>query len=344
MAPNRQPLAPRDGATDASVIRHPSSVFSDAEGELFTLLVPGGVSERRLDQWLAAQLPELTRSRIQALAKQGYLTDGEGRALTKLSAAPQPGTTLLLTLPPAEPTDLLPEDIPLSILYEDDHLLALDKPAGLVVHPACGHSHGTLVNALLFHCPDLQGIGGEKRPGIVHRLDMDTSGVMVVAKTERAHRALVEAFAEHRLTKRYLAITHGAPTPPQGTLDTLLGRSPTNRQKMAILREGGRRAITHWQLLCPLPGGLYALQCLIDTGRTHQIRVHLASLGTPIAGDALYGKPGLDRRLPTPPARQLLHARELSLTHPITGEPLRFLAPLPADFLAAGLTADPAER
>ena len=307
MAPNRQPLAPRDGATDASVIRHPSSVFSDAEGELFTLLVPGGVSERRLDQWLAAQLPELTRSRIQALAKQGCLTDGEGRALTKLSAAPQPGTTLLLTLPPAEPTDLLPEDIPLSILYEDDHLLALDKPAGLVVHPACGHSHGTLVNALLFHCPDLQGIGGEKRPGIVHRLDMDTSGVMVVAKTERAHRALVEAFAEHRLTKRYLAITH-------------------------------------WQLLCPLPNGLYALQCLIDTGRTHQIRVHLASLGTPIAGDALYGKPGLDRRLPTPPARQLLHARELSLAHPITGEPLRFLAPLPADFLDAGLTADPAER
>ena len=304
------------------------------DAELFTLLIPGGVSERRLDQWLAAQLPELTRSRIQALAKQGHLTTADGRPLTKLSAAPIPGETLLLTLPPAEPSELLPEAIPLEILYEDEHLLALNKPAGLVVHPACGHSHGTLVNALLYHCPDLRGIGGEKRPGIVHRLDMDTSGVMVVAKTEAAHRALVEAFAAHTLAKRYIAICHGVPSPPEGTLDTLLGRSPTHRQKMAILRAGGRRAITHWKLLETLPQGLSRVQCLIDTGRTHQIRVHLASLGTPIVGDALYGKPGLDRKLALPPTRQLLHARSLILTHPITGEPLHREAPFPADFAA----------
>ena len=318
----------------------PFDVAPEEAGEQFTLLVPGGVSERRLDQWLAAQLPELTRSRIQALAKQGCLTDGEGRAIAKLSAAPAPGMTLLLTLPPAEPSELVAEAIPLAVLYEDADLLAIDKPAGLVVHPACGHSHGTLVNALLWHCPNLQGIGGEKRPGIVHRLDTDTSGVMVIAKSERAHRALVEAFAEHRLTKRYLAITHGCPTPAQGTLDTPMGRAPNNRQKMAILREGGRRAITHWRCLQPLPGGLCAVACQIDTGRTHQIRVHLASLGTPIVGDKLYGKPGLDRRLPTPPARQLLHAASLTLAHPVTGAELTFRAPLPEDFRTVAACPD----
>lgn len=302
------------------------------EPEVFTLTVPGGVDERRLDQWLAAQLPELTRSRIQALAKQGCLTTAEGRPVSKLSVAPIPGATFLLTLPPAEPTELIPEPIPLEILYEDAYLLALNKPAGLVVHPACGHSHGTLVNALLYHCPDLQGIGGEKRPGIVHRLDMDTSGVMVVAKCEAAHRALVAAFAAHTLTKRYVAIVHGLPKPPAGTLDNQIGRSPINRQKMAILREGGRRAITHWQVEAALPDAVSRVACQIDTGRTHQIRVHMASLGTPIVGDALYGKSALDRRLPVPPTRQLLHARELVLNHPVSGELLRFEAPFPADF------------
>lgn len=301
------------------------------EEEVFTLTVEGGAEERRLDQWLARKLPELTRSRIQALAKQGCLTDAEGRAAPKLSSAPQPGATLVLTLPPAEPSDVMPEDIPLDVLYEDADLLALNKPAGLVVHPACGHSHGTLVNALLHHCPDLKGIGGERRPGIVHRLDMDTSGVMVVAKTERAHRALVQAFAEHALEKVYVALVHGAP-PPEGTLENLIGRHPTHRQKMAVVHENGRRALTHWRVLAALPNGLSRVECRIETGRTHQIRVHMASLGTPIAGDALYGKPALDRRLPHPPARQLLHARLLALRHPVTGEPLRFVAPFPEDF------------
>ncbi len=309
----------------------PADEALEPEGEVFTLTVEGGADARRLDQWLAQKLPELTRSRIQSLAKQSHLTDEHGTPLTKLSAAPVPGSTLILTLPPAEPTDLIPEDIPLTILYEDEAIIALDKPAGLVVHPACGHSHGTLVNALLHHCPDLRGIGGEKRPGIVHRLDMDTSGVMVVAKCEQAHHALVQAFAAHRLTKIYHAITHGTP-PPNGTLENQLGRSPTHRQKMAIVKNGGRRALTHWQVLNPLAGGLYHVECRIETGRTHQIRVHLASLGTPIAGDRLYGKSALDHRLTPEPARQLLHARLLALDHPITGEPLTFEAPLPADF------------
>lgn len=298
--------------------------------EIFTLTVPGGADERRLDQWLARQLPELTRSRIQALAKKGRLTDVNGTPLTKLSAAPTPGMTLVLTLPPAEPVDIIPENIPLTILYEDSDLIALNKPAGLVVHPACGHSHGTLVNALLYHCPDLKGIGGEKRPGIVHRLDMDTSGVMVVAKTERAHQALTAAFAEHRLRKVYTAITHGVPA-AQGTLENLIGRSPGNRQKMAVVRENGRRAVTHWRVLESLKNNLARVECTIETGRTHQIRVHLASQGTPIIGDLLYGKPALDRRLPVPPMRQMLHAHLLELTHPLSGEALRFEAPLPED-------------
>lgn len=302
-----------------------------AEAEIFTLTIEGGADARRLDQWLASKLPELTRSRIQALAKAGHLTDSEGKTISKLSAAPQPGMTLVLTLPPAEPVDIIPEDIPLEILYEDEDMLALNKPAGLVVHPACGHSHGTLVNALLHHCPDLKGIGGEKRPGIVHRLDMDTSGVMVVAKNERAHHALVDTFATHRLTKEYLAIVHGAPA-AEGTLDNLMGRSPFHRQKMAIVKTNGRRAITHWQRLATLENGLSRVCCRIETGRTHQIRVHMASLGTPIVGDALYGKPALDKRLPVPPTRQLLHAFRLQLPHPITGEALDFSATPPADF------------
>ena len=301
------------------------------DAEVFTLTIEGGADARRLDQWLASKLPELTRSRIQALAKSGCLTDSEGRTISKLSIAPQPGLTLVLTLPPAEPVDIIPEDIPLDILYEDEDIIALNKAAGLVVHPACGHSHGTLVNALLYHCPDLKGIGGEKRPGIVHRLDMDTSGVMVVAKNERVHHALVETFATHQLTKTYLAIVHGVPA-PEGTLDNLMGRSPFHRQKMAIVKTNGRRAITHWKCLATLPNGLSRVTCCIETGRTHQIRVHMASLGTPIVGDVLYGKPALDHRLPTPPKRQLLHAYRLQLNHPITGVPLDFTAPPPEDF------------
>ncbi len=299
--------------------------------ETFTLVVPAGVEERRLDLWLARQLPELTRSRIQALAKQGYLADAEGRPPAKLSLAPNPGSTWILTLPPAEPTEIVPEDIALDILYEDEDLLVVNKPAGLVVHPACGHSHGTLVNAVLFHCPSLGGIGGEKRPGIVHRLDRDTSGVMVVAKTERAHQELVRTFASHTLSKHYVAIVHGCP-PETGTLDTRIGRSPFSRQKMAVLRSGGKQAITHWKREAILPEGVSRVACEIETGRTHQIRVHLASLGTPIVGDALYGKPALDKRLKTCPHRQLLHARRLQLPHPVFHQLMTFEAPFPEDF------------
>jgi 23S rRNA pseudouridine1911/1915/1917 synthase len=302
-------------------------------GESFCLEVRGVPDERRLDQWLVRQLPELTRSRIQALAKQGLLTVGDGEMVKKLSVAPQPGAIYTLTLPPVEPTDLIPEAIALDVLYEDGDIIVINKPAGLVVHPACGHSHGTLVNALLYHCPDLKGIGGEKRPGIVHRLDKDTSGVMVAAKTERALAELVKTFAEHRLTKRYIALTHGAPSLAQGSLENLIGRSPYNRQKMAIVKQNGRRALTHWKVEASLHHGLSKIACEIETGRTHQIRVHLASLGAPIVGDGLYGKSALDHRLPIPPMRQLLHAHVLEIPHPITGEQLHFCAPLPEDFL-----------
>lgn len=301
--------------------------------ETFCLEVKGVPDERRLDQWLVHQLPELTRSRIQALAKQGLLTTAEGHPIAKLSIAPQPGAHYTLTLPPAEPVDIVAEEIPLNILYEDEAMIVINKPAGLVVHPACGHSHGTLVNALLFHCPDLKGIGGEKRPGIVHRLDMDTSGVIVVAKTALAHTRLVQTFSEHRLTKRYIAIVHDLPHPSQGTLDNLIGRSPYHRQKMAIVKTNGRRAITHWTVKQSLADNLTLVECEIETGRTHQIRVHLSSLGTPIVGDLLYGKPARDHRLPTPPLRQLLHAHTLDIPHPLTGEALHFEAPLPQDFL-----------
>lgn len=306
---------------------------NDADlSETFCLEVKGVPDERRLDQWLVRQLPELTRSRIQALAKQGYLSYEDGTPITKLSIAPQPGAHYTLTLPPAEPVDIVPEDIPLDILYEDEAMIVINKPAGLVVHPACGHSHGTLVNALLYHCPDLKGIGGEKRPGIVHRLDMDTSGVIVVAKTELALTRLVQTFSEHRLTKRYLAIVHQTPQPNEGTLDNLIGRSPYHRQKMAVVKTNGRRAITHWKVEQTIEHNLSIVRCEIETGRTHQIRVHMASLGTPIIGDTLYGKPALDHRLPSPPQRQMLHAHTLDIPHPLTNELHHFEAPLPQDF------------
>lgn len=311
---------------------HPiSSAEPEPEAEVFTLTIPGSVDARRLDQWLTAQLPELTRSRIQALMRQGYLSSASGQPIRKLSMPPIPGMTLMLTLPPAETTTLKPENIPLNILYEDDAIIVINKPPGLVVHPACGHNHGTLVHALLFHCPNLPGIGGERRPGIVHRLDMDTSGILVAAKTEQALQALQQTFATHTLTKHYIAIVHGSP-PLEGTLDNLIGRSPSNRQKMAVLRTGGKRAITHWQKLAELPQALSAVSCRIETGRTHQIRVHMASLGTPIVGDTIYGKSTLDHRLAIPPRRQLLHARTLILPHPLSGEIMHFCAPFPEDF------------
>ena len=291
----------------------------------------------RLDTWLVQMCEGFSRNRIQGLIDAGFVRIN-GEVAIKTSVRPPPGAQVEVFVPPPVPPIPEPEDIPLSILYEDEEILALDKPPGLVVHPAPGHNGGTLVNALLHHCPNLSGIGGVARPGIVHRLDQDTSGVMVVAKSEAAMHRLARAFASHtQVRKTYLAIAHGIPSPLEGRIESLIGRCPANRKKMAIVEENGKIAITNYRTA---PNGIRAgqatplslVECRIETGRTHQIRVHLASLGCPIAGDAAYGRPSLDQQLDPRPARQLLHSWRLELTHPTTGEALTFEAPIPADF------------
>ncbi len=306
------------------------------EADIRRLVVPEtGID--RLDTWLVQMCEGFSRNRIQGLIDAGFVRI-DGEVAIKTSVRPPPGAQVEVFVPPPVPAIPEPEDIPLSVLYEDDDLLALDKPPGLVVHPAPGHNGGTLVNALLHHCPNLSGIGGVARPGIVHRLDQDTSGVMVVAKSEAAMQRLARAFASHaQIRKTYLAIAHGVPVPQDGRIENLLARHAVNRKKMAIVEERGKRAITNYHTV---PNGIRAgqavplslVECRIETGRTHQIRVHLASLGCPIAGDSVYGKSSLDRRLDPPPKRQLLHAWRLELAHPITGEALTFEAPIPADF------------
>ena len=241
---------------------------------------------------------------------------------------------ITVNVPPPVPAEPEPENIPLDIVYEDDDLVVVNKPAGMVVHPAPGHFTGTLVNALLGYCPDLKGIGGVARPGIVHRLDQDTSGLIVVAKSEKAMEGLTRAFSSHRdLEKTYLALVHGRPRLDAGTVENLIGRHPVDRKRMAIVEKNGKRAVTHWRVLDGM-GEPSLLECRIDTGRTHQIRVHLSSLGCPIIGDAVYGKSALDRRLDPVPARQMLHAWKLSLRHPVTGAGLSLAAPIPDDFAA----------
>ena len=284
----------------------------------------------RLDAWLAARHPEHSRARWQQLIRDGHVqVNGTPR---KPNHPVRAGDDVTFTIPPAAPTALAPEDIPLDILYEDADLIALNKPPGLVVHPAPGHDTGTLVHALLHHCPDLPGIGGEQRPGIVHRLDRDTSGVLVVAKTEPALAHLSAQFKARDTRKEYLALAWGMPHPRAGTIRTLIGRSERDRKKMSVQVKHGRPAVSHYEVIetfadCSL------LRVRIETGRTHQIRVHLAHLGHAVVGDALYGH-ARGRRLPVPVERQLLHAARLELKHPRTGAPLVFAAPLPADFAA----------
>ncbi len=312
--------------------------------EIRTFTVPEAGIER-LDVWLTGQCPDFSRARVQGLLKAGRVTVN-GTVTPRATARTRPGDVVSLAIPPPVPAEPEPEAIPLTILFEDDDLLALDKPAGLVVHPAPGHLTGTRDNALLHHCPALSGIGGVARPGIVHRLDQDTSGVMVVAKSQRAMDVLTREFASHaNIRKTYLALVHGIPSSPAGRIENLIGRCPFDRKKMAVVERNGKRAVTTYRRIedvakvltsnggarraCPLS----LVECEIETGRTHQIRVHMAStLGCPIAGDAVYGRPGWDRKLTPVPARQLLHAWRLALKHPITRQPLVFEAPLPADF------------
>jgi 23S rRNA pseudouridine1911/1915/1917 synthase len=297
-----------------------------------------GVSGR-LDRALTAAAPDLSRARVQALMAKGAVTCGSVR-LTDPSAKATPGRYRIDIAPPA-PAIPKPEPIPLTVLYEDAHLIVVDKPAGIAVHPGPGNETGTLVNALLAHCgPSLSGIGGVARPGIVHRLDKDTSGVIVVAKTDAAHRGLAALFERHDIERLYLAFTRGTPRQTAGVIATRIGRSPSNRQKMAVLRRGGREAVTRFSVEArfgPESRPLAArVACRLETGRTHQIRVHLASVGAPCLGDPLYGtgpaappvraaiaKAGL--------TRQALHAAVLGFVHPITGEQLRFKTQPPQD-------------
>ncbi len=293
-----------------------------------TLTVPPEGAGRRLDAWLAAQRGDLSRARIQDLIRTGHVAVN-GRA-AKASLGLTAGMIVSLEVPAPVDSELRPESIPLDVLYEDDDLLALNKPAGLVVHPAAGHASGTLVNALLAHCPDLPGINGEKRPGIVHRLDRDTTGVMIVAKTDLAMRALVDAFKKRSVRKEYAALVWGRLTPPAGRVETLIGRSAHDRKKMSASPPHGRPAITLYETAEVFPDASL-LRVRIETGRTHQIRVHMAFLGHPVIGDADYGRQRAARLTVPLPARQMLHAERLTLAHPRSGRSLTFTAPLPED-------------
>ena len=312
--------------------------------------VAGDEGSPRLDRVLAARLPELSRSRLKALILAGQVT---------VKAAPirdpayhvTAGDTIIIDLPEAAPAEPGPENIALDIVYEDDDIIVIDKPAGLVVHPAAGHETGTLVNALIAHCgASLSGIGGVKRPGIVHRLDKDTSGLMVVAKNDRAHASLTAQFADHgrtgQMERGYLAFVWGVPNRQRGTVDAPIDRHPHAREKMAV-RQGGREAVTHWEIRQTFNGRdgkpvASLLACRLETGRTHQIRVHLAHIGHPLMGDQVYGphfKTKASHLGPQSQAalaalgRQALHAYLLALEHPKTGEILHWEAPRPEDLL-----------
>lgn len=311
----------------------------DSKGERLTADLPENLAGQRLDKVLAPLFPDLSRARLQALIAEGRLTF-DGETVADASRKARAGVYSLVVPPPA-PADPEPEALPLSILYEDAHLIVVDKAAGMAVHPAPGTYNGTLVNALLHHCgASLSGVGGVARPGIVHRLDKDTSGVMVAAKSDAAHRGLSTLFATHDIDRLYVALTRGAPNPPTGTIQTQIGRSPGDRKKMAVLRAGGREAITHYRVEAafrPADRPLAArVACRLETGRTHQIRVHMASKGSPCLGDPVYGaaQPAAAVRERIEAAglrRQALHAAVLGFVHPITGETLRFETPLPAD-------------
>ena len=283
----------------------------------------------RLDLWLSQQLSDLSRSRIQKLIEQGNISLND-RVCTSKKARVQPGDHLHLSLPPSEPLDLKPESIPLDILYEDDQLIIINKPEGLVVHPSPGHEGGTLVNALLSHCPDLSGIGGVQRPGIVHRLDKDTTGAIVVAKTDYAHQHLQAQLKTKTAHRQYWAIVYGVPKQEHGTINLPIGRHLIDRKKMAVIpvEKGGREAITHWQSLERL-GNYTLMEFRLETGRTHQIRVHTSHLGHPIVGDPVYSS---GHSLGVNLSGQVLHARRLILEHPVSGEKIEAIAPLPTTF------------
>ena len=286
---------------------------------------------QRLDKVLQERYPDFSRSRIEGLIKAGFVTVN-GAVAEKAGQKVAETDEIGVEIPPPVPAEPQPEDIPLTVVFEDEHMLVVDKAPGMVVHPAPGHFTGTLVNALLHRCPNLSGIGGIARPGIVHRLDQDTSGLLVVAKTQAAMDGLTRAFASHKsLTKTYLAVCHGRPRLDAGRIENLIGRHPVDRKRMAIVEKNGKLAITNWKVLGTGRAGTSLVECVIETGRTHQIRVHMASLGCPVIGDRVYGKGALDRKLEPVPERQMLHAWRLKLCHPVFGVEMSLEAPIPSD-------------
>jgi 23S rRNA pseudouridine1911/1915/1917 synthase len=296
--------------------------------------VPESVAGQRLDAGLAVVEPTLSRERIKALILAGAV-QLDGKAVTRPSVKLVAGAHYAIAVPEARPLDTQAQDIALVVVHEDEHLLVIDKPAGLVVHPAAGHADGTLVNALLHHCAgQLSGIGGVARPGIVHRIDKDTSGLLVVAKTDAAHLGLAAQFAEHSINRRYVAIVQGRPSPASGTVRGNIGRSDHDRKKMAMVGEGrGKHAVTHFTTEERLSGAT-RIECRLETGRTHQVRVHLASIGHALLGDPLYSKPpkGLRDLLKAADfRRQALHAQRLGFIHPVTKTECDFFSPIPAD-------------
>ena len=324
---------------------------ANAPDAVRNLVIAAAEDGERLDRVLASHVTDLSRSRLKTLVLAGQVTI-DGAPVLDPGRKVRADDAIAVTVPAPEPAEPRAEPIPLNIVYEDDAIIVIDKPKGLVVHPAAGNWTGTLVNALIAHCGDsLSGIGGVRRPGIVHRLDKDTTGLLVVAKTDRAHRKLAAQFADHgrtgALERAYLAFVWGVPARPKGTIDKPIDRHPHSRDKMAV-RPGGRTAITHWEVLERYAGadqkGVASLvECRLETGRTHQIRVHLAAIGHPLLGDSLYGQ-GFKTKASQLPERardalaaldrQALHAHILGLEHPVTGELLHFRSELPADLAA----------
>ena len=305
-------------------------------GQANTITGVTGTDAGRLDKVLA-DASGLSRERVKALLAEGRVTVS-GRAASQASAKLAPATPFAIDLPPAAAAVAEAQDIPLAIVFEDEHLIVIDKPAGLVVHPAAGNLDGTLVNALLHHCRgQLSGIGGVARPGIVHRIDKDTSGLLVVAKTDRAHEGLARQFANHSILRSYRAVVSGLPKLTTGRIEGAIGRSHVNRKKMAIVEDGrGKHAVTHYKVLEGLKSAAL-VECRLETGRTHQVRVHMASIGHSLLGDPLYGR--------TPPPlrpfldqldfnRQALHAAELGFVHPVKEETVQFFSAIPADMSA----------
>lgn len=296
-----------------------------------TLTVPEGTKKLRADKVLGAACPELSRVAIQRAFEEDLVRIG-GNPITKSHRISE-GEVVTFSFPPVVPSEVVARDIPLDILFEDEHLVVINKPPGMVVHPGAGTEDNTLVHALLSHCNgQLSGIGGVERPGIVHRLDRDTSGVIAVAKTDPAHRTLAQAFAERQTGKEYLALIVGVPELMSGSIKKPIARDTARRHRMAAVTEGkGREAHTDWQREEAFGKVSSLLRCFIHTGRTHQIRVHMKSMGHPIVGDRVYGWRA-DARLPVVPPRIMLHAARLTFSHPVTGEAMDLQAPLPADF------------